>query len=77
MTDAPRLVARYRGMNILDARDRIQVEITGKIPVEVHGWFRVQGFSRCGNRIWDAPHNTQSIAAAQAIGTTFFSEETP
>jgi hypothetical protein len=73
--DKPRLVCRYRGLQILDARENILVVIVGEPPVGARGGLRHEGFRRDSNSTWSAPATPMAILAAQAIGTIFFSEQ--
>lgn len=73
--EKPRTVCRYLGMQICDARDRIQVVIDGEPPRGVRWSLRNEGFSRRSNGIWEAPHTPMSIMAARAIGSEFFGNE--
>lgn len=75
--DKPRLVAQYQGLQIFDARDRIQVVITGEPPRGVRWTLKNEGFTRRDNATWEAPNTPMSVMAAQAIGSTFFEQETP
>jgi len=76
--DKPREVCRYRNMQILDCRERIQVVITGEPPRGVRWTLKNEGFNRRNNTTWEAPNTPITIMAAQAIGSTFFEEqETP
>lgn len=77
MTDqTPRTVCQYRGMQIRDARETIQVVIDGEIPRGVRWSLRNEGFTRQSDTMWEAPATPMSIAAAQAIGGAFFEKET-
>lgn len=76
--DKPRVVCRYRGMQVLDARDRVLVVIEGDHPCGLGAGLRAEGFRRRSRNIWEAPANPQNYMAAQVIGRTYFEEqETP
>lgn len=74
-SNKPRPVVSYKGMQIWDARERIQIVIAGKIPLGAGFCLRTEGFTRRSKTTWDAPHSPMSIAAAQAIGNAFFQQE--
>ena len=75
--EKPRVVCRYRGMNICDARERVQIVIEGAPPRGMAGSLQVEGFRRINSHTWEAPANPMNYATAQAIGTAFFEKETP
>jgi hypothetical protein len=71
----PRLVVNYGGLQIYDARDRIQIVIDGAPPRGLAGSLHVEGFRRLNASTWDAPANPMNIATAQAIGAAFFTTD--
>lgn len=75
--EKPRTVCVYRGMQIQDCRDRIQVVTDGTWPAGARAGLRVEGFRKRSDTTWDAPSSPMSIAAARAIGNIFFGEEQP
>lgn len=74
--DRPRIVAKYRGMNVLDDRQSVLIQIDGDLPPGAGAGLRVEGFRRRSSNTWEAPANPQNYMAAQVIGSTFFSGET-
>jgi hypothetical protein len=75
--DKSRLVCQYSGLQIFDARERIQVVLADPQPVGIRACLRHEGFKLRGSGIWEAPATPMSITAAQAIGHEFFGEQTP
>lgn len=72
--DKPRIVCRYRGMQVLDAREHVLVVIEGEQPCGVGAGLRAEGFRRRSSNSWEAPANPQNYMAAQVIGRTYFGE---
>lgn len=74
--DKGRVVIEYAGIQVLDARARLRVVLTGETPRGVKGCLRLDGFRPVADGIWEAPHTPATIFAAQSIVKTFFEEPT-
>lgn len=74
--DKPREVIALRGIQVLDARDRLRVVLRGKPPVGVKTCLRHSGFQPISDGVWEAPHSPSTIFAATDIVKTFFEEPT-
>lgn len=77
--DKPKVVIEYRGLQIRDARDHIQLHFTSMPPPRGVKWcMKDAGFkSSNGGRTWIKPNTPDAIFTAQSIGNTFFTQEKP
>lgn len=75
MTDKPRLVVEYAGMQIFDARERIRVVLAGEPPRGVRWSLKDAGFEPRGDGTWDSPSSPRQIMLAQSIGNEFYGEK--
>lgn len=75
MTDKPRLVREYQGMQIFDARERILVVLGSNPPRGVRYCLRDAGFEQRGEGVYDSPSSPRQIMLAQSIGNEFYGEK--
>lgn len=76
-SEKPRLVCDYGGLQILDARDEIQVRITQSPPPRGLRWgLKDAGFKSTNGMLWTRPHTPDAIMKAQTVGNIFFAKET-
>lgn len=76
--DKARIIARYDGAQIEDARDHIRIVLTREPPRCVKGCLRRDGFLPNGpNGAWQRKHSPIAAITAAAICNTFFDKEIP
>lgn len=75
--DKPRVVCRYQGAQIRDAREHVQVVFTVDPPPRgVKGCLRIEGFLPTGPQgEWQRRHSPIAVIKAQAVCNTFFQPE--
>ena len=73
--EKPRLVCRYQGMQIFNARDRIVVVLSEDPPHGIRGGLKVEGFQRQADGSWAKPHSVMAIMEARAVGSAFCGDE--
>jgi hypothetical protein len=74
--DKPRVVCRYKGAQIRDAREHVQIVFSVEPPRGVKGCLRIEGFQPTGpDGAWQRRHTPIAVIKAQAICNTFFQPE--
>lgn len=75
-SEKPRIVCRYLGAQIRDAREHVQVVLTIEPPRGVKNSLRHAGFRPTGvDGEWRRAHSPIAVIKAQAICNTFFKTE--
>lgn len=76
MSSEPRVVINYSGMQVLDAREHVQIRLTASPAKGLRTQLRAAGFKPMpGGTTWQRPHTPDAIFKAQGIGRTFFKPE--
>lgn len=62
-----RLVAKYRGAQLFDARENILIKFDGKLPRGVAGQLHTGNWQRDGDGVWSKRATPASVFSAQII----------
>lgn len=73
MTD--RIVCKYRGANIVSARENVRVEFTAKPPRGIKSRLHADGFRATTSGAFEQRQHPQAIFKAQAACTEYFQPE--
>lgn len=75
----PRVVCDFKGLQIRDSRDHIQLHFTTMPPPRGMRWcMKDAGFQSIENgETWIKPHSPMAIMDAQNLANTFFEQEKP
>lgn len=78
-SDKPRIVARYRGLQLVDARDFIRVVFDADPPRGMRWCLKNAGFKPAADGAWERRMCPDAIFQAQAIAKIFSTtdQETP